>query len=399
MGINGKREYLESIRERYRIATKKQKRKILDEFCAVCEYNRKYAIGLLRGLRNKRKSFLTKRKGRPRKYADPVIVEVLKCIWRILNLPCSKRLKAALPLWLPFYNTFFHKNLDSKQSSLLLSISPSTIDRLMAPVRASAHKYGLSTTKPGSLLKRHIPIATDQWDERRPGFLEADTVAHCGTTTEGMYVLTINCIDLATSWREQRAIWGKGERGVLSALKDIEGSLPFPILGFDCDNGSEFLNWPIHKYFIDRKCPVQFTRSRPYHKNDNAHVEEKNWTLVRQYLGYQRFAQPHLAKLLDSLYCSQWRLLMNFFIPSTKLIAKKRVGAKIKKLYDEPQTPFQRLLLCPEIPESTKTKLQDTYSKLNPFILQNMMKKKIHAIVKQADPLPRYLLKKDPPTP
>ena len=146
----------------------------------------------------------------------------------------------------------------------------------MAPIRALARKHGLCTTKPGSLLKQHVPINTDQWDESRPGFLEADTVAHCGTTTEGMYVLTVNCIDLATSWREQRAVWGKGERGVLAALQDIEQTLPFPILGFDCDNGSEFLNWHIHKYYTDRTQPVKYTRSRPYHKNDNAHVSQSD---------------------------------------------------------------------------------------------------------------------------
>jgi len=392
MGINGKREYLSAIRERYKSATKKQKRKILDEFCCVCEYNRKYAIQLLNGLRKRLKRFGKRHKGRPKKYADPVLLEVIKRIWIALNLPCSKRLKSALPLWLPFYNTYFRANLTQEQSSLLLSISSSTIDRLMVPVRASAHKFGLCTTKPGSLLKQHVPINTDQWDETRPGFLEADTVAHCGTTTEGMYVLTVNCIDLATSWREQRAVWGKGERGILAALQDIEQTLPFPILGFDCDNGSEFLNWHIHKYYTDRPQPVKYTRSRPYHKNDNAHVEEKNWTLVRQYLGYQRFSKPNLAEQLNDLYCSQWRLLLNFFIPSTKLISKQRVGAKIKKVYDKPLTPFQRLLQCPEIPTTTKDYLNSVLSKLNPFILQKIVKNKILAILKQADPLPRYIL-------
>jgi hypothetical protein len=263
----------------------------------------------------------------------------------------------------------------------------------MAPIRNSARKQGLCTTKPGSLLKQHVPISTDQWDVTQPGFLEADTVAHCGTSTEGMFVFTVNCVDLATGWREQRAVWGKGERGVLLALQDIERSLPFPLLGFDCDNGSEFLNWSILKYFTNRKRPVQYTRSRPYHKNDNAHIEEKNWTLVRQYIGYQRLAQPCLADQLNELYRSEWRFLMNFFIPSTKLIRKERLGSKIIKVYDRPQTPLQRLSKTSVLSRKTKKNLQNTYSSLNPFLLQQQVSKKIKALLAQADPLPRYVAK------
>ncbi len=396
MGINGKREYLQAILERYHQATKKQKRKILDEFCAVCEYNRKYAIQLLNGRRTRPQRLQKQHRGRPKKYADPILVIVLKRIWIALNLPCSKRLKAALPLWLPFYALQYHTTLNPKLYDLLLSISPATIDRLMAPIRSSARKQGLCTTKPGSLLKQHVPISTDQWDVTRPGFLEADTVAHCGTSTEGMFVFTVNCIDLATSWREQRAVWGKGEHGVLLALQDIERSLPFPLLGFDCDNGSEFLNWSILKYFTNRKRPVQYTRSRPYHKNDNAHIEEKNWTLVRQYLGYQRLAQPCLADQLNELYRSEWRLLMNFFIPSTKLIRKERQASKIIKVYDVPQTPFQRLIKTSVLSRKIKNDLLNTYSSLNPFLLHQMVSKKIKALLAQADPLPQYVAKNLP---
>ncbi len=263
----------------------------------------------------------------------------------------------------------------------------------MVPIRDRARKRGLCTTKPGSLLKQHIPIATDQWEETRPGFLEAGTVAHCGTSMEGMFVFTVNCIDLATGWREQRAVWGKGERGVLEALKDIEQKLPFPILGFDCDNGSEFLNWHIHKYFTNRKNPVKYTRSRPYHKNDNAHVEEKNWTIVRQYIGYQRLAKPQLAQQLNEFYSSDWRLFMNFFVPSTKLIDKHRNGSLIVKKYDLPKTPFQRLKESPHIPEETKEELQKLFLTLSPFDLQRHVQKGINNILDQAEPLPRYILK------
>ncbi len=397
MGINGKREYLQAILERYHKGTKKHKCKILDEFCAVCEYNRKYAIQLLNGRQTKRHRLRKQLRGRPKKYTDPILLTVLQQIWIAMNLPCSKRLKAALPLWLPFYALHFRAAINPKQYALLLSISPATIDRLMVPLRSSARKQGLCTTKPGSLLKRHVPISTDQWDVTCPGFLEADTVAHCGASTEGMFVFTVNCIDLATSWREQRAVWGKGERNVLLALQDIERSLPFPLLGFDCDNGSEFLNWSILKYFTHRKRPVQYTRSRPYHKNDNAHIEEKNWTLVRQYIGYQRLAKPSLADQLNELYRSQWRLLMNFFIPSTKLIKKERQGSKIIKVYDPPQTPFQRLIQSSVLSRKIKNDLQNVYASLNPFLLQQQIAKEIKALLAQADPLPRYIAK-DPPS-
>ncbi len=263
----------------------------------------------------------------------------------------------------------------------------------MASMRARTRKLGLCTTRPGSLLKRHVPIATDQWDETRPGFIEADTVAHCGTSMEGMFVFTVNCIDIATGWREQRAVWGKGERGVLGAIKDIEHRLPFPILGFDCDNGSEFLNWPILKYFKDRKRPVQYTRSRPYHKNDNAHVEEKNWTLVRQYIGYQRLAKPNLAQQLNQLYLSQWRLFMNSFVPSTKLTQKLRVGSQIVKKYDLPKTPLQRLLESPSISKQTKYQLQDLFCRLDPFDLQRHLQRKITTILNDAEPLANFIPK------
>jgi len=194
------------------LAGKKEKRAILDEFCKVCDYNRKYAIRLLGRLDTVMVHSGKRQAGRPRKYYDPVVIEVLKRIWTMLNLPCSKRLKAALPSWLPHYEAYYHTTLTQDERSLLNSISSATIDRLMAPMRGKARKYGLCTTKPGSLLKQHIPIATNQWDETRPGFLEADTVAHCGTSMEGMFVFTVNCVDIATGWREQRAVWGKVQK-------------------------------------------------------------------------------------------------------------------------------------------------------------------------------------------
>jgi len=271
MSPKSKKEYTAAIKTRYHQANKTEKHFILDEFCTICGYNRKYAIRLLNSIMKPQNTSKLTKRGRKAKYSEPMILKILRHLWRITNLPCSKRLKVILQLWLPHYPHFIPMDV----YTALLQISPATIDRLMKPERARYSKRGLATTKPGTLLKKRIPVKTNQWEETKPGFLEADTVAHCGSSTEGMFVYTINCVDIATSWTEQRAVWGKGERGVLKEIDNIEVSLPFPLLGFDCDNGSEFLNWHLYKHFVDRKNPILFTRSRSYHKNDNAHVEEK----------------------------------------------------------------------------------------------------------------------------
>lgn len=383
MSAQSKYEYLTAIRERYQHGSKQDKTMILDEFCTVCGYHRKYAIRLLNAPHLADRAANLSRRGRKKVYAAPVIVEVLRDLWVMTNLPCSKRLHAIMPLWLPFYD---QRLLTVELRQQLFAISPATIDRLMAPLRAKYRKQGLATTKPGSLLRHHIPIKTEQWDETQPGFVEVDTVAHCGTSTEGMFVYTINCVDIATTWTEQRAVWGKGETGVLNAMTAIENHLPFPLKGFDCDNGSEFINWHLYRHFTERKSPVQFTRSRPYKKNDNAHVEEKNYTHVRQYLGYQRFDKPELVAQLNELYANEWHQLLNFFIPSSKLLAKYRDGARIKKQRDKPQTPVQRLLTSPHIPEATKQQLQSQLTQLNPIELWHQMKRKINAIIQQVNP-------------
>jgi hypothetical protein len=381
-----KRQYLESIRSRYHASSRTDKKRILDEFCTICGYHRKHAIRLLNGDPKPiyRTSF--SRRGPKKTYADPLLHDVLRDLWVITNLPCSKRLKAIIPLWLPHYDKY---EVPDSIREKLMTISASTIDRIMAPSRAKYTKRGLSTTKPGSVLKKFIPINTNQWNEKVPGFLEADTVAHCGSTTAGSYVFTIDCVDIATGWTEQRAIWCKGERGVVAALQDIEQSLPFELKGFDCDNGSEFLNWHLLRHFSDRKKPVQFTRSRPYYKNDNAHIENKNWTNIRQYLGYQRFENIEITAMLNQLYTSEWNLYFNFFIPSVKLISKTRVGSKTIKEHDAPKTPVQRLFESQHISNKAKDRLQHQRKTLNPFTLREKMFNKIKAILKVVNYTPQ----------
>ena len=224
MSNASKREYHLAIRDRYHSGSKTTKRIMLDEFCRVCGYNRKYAIRLLNARLRPERDLHRQRPGRQPKYQHPDLKNALVALWKAGNLPCGKRLKAMIPLWLPHYG----KPLEGKVKQLLTSIAPATIDRLLAPLRTRYSKQGLATTKPGSLIKKHIPIKTNQWDERIPGFLEADTVAHCGSSMAGMFAYTLNIVDIATTWTEQRATWGKGERGVLEAITSTEQMLPSP---------------------------------------------------------------------------------------------------------------------------------------------------------------------------
>jgi hypothetical protein len=314
-------------------------------------------------------------------YDTETLLVPLKRIWKAANLPCSKRLKAILPEWLRGYVKTYGP-ISQEMAVALLRISPSSIDRMLNPVRAKYTKHGRGTTKPGTLLRKHIQVKTNQWDEFRPGFLEADTVAHCGSSTEGMYANTIDCVDIATGWTEQRAVWGKNYQDVIDQIKDIEQSLPFPIRGFDADNGGEFLNHHLFRYLTERKRPIQFTRSRAYKKDDNAHIEQKNWTHVRQWLGYDRLDSPEAVPLMNELYTSEWRLFLNFFCPSVKLLEKKRVASKIIKRYDKPKTPFRRVLESPDVSDESKRKLKEQYKTLNPFELRKALEVKLKKIFK-----------------
>lgn len=268
MSKKSKQEYLDALRERYFSCSKIQKKAILDEVCDICGYNRKYAIrALKKKVKPKSKKKNTK-PGRKKKYDNSEIKSAIVYIWKATNLICSKRLKVILPLWLPFYP----KKISEDNKRLLYEISPATIDRLLKPIKNKFKKKGLSTTKPGSLIKKKVPIKTNQWDETRLGFIEADTVAHCGDSISGSFVYSVNTVDIASGWIETRAVWGKGQKGVFLAIKSIENSLPFKVRGFDSDNGGEFLNWHMEAYFTNRKKPAEYTRSRPYKKNDNAHT-------------------------------------------------------------------------------------------------------------------------------
>ena len=377
MSLSEKRTYLEAIRRRYRLASRDKKSKILDEFCAVCGYNRKYAIRILKKRRVKKRC----KPGRKPWYGPKTILEPLKALWLATDQMCSKRLKVAIREWLPYYEKE-QGNLDDITRGQLYAISPPTIDRLLKHLRIEYPSKGLSGTKPGRLLKNQIPIKTDNWDVTQPGFLETDTVAHCGNSLAGDFVWSITMTDILTSWTENRAVWNKGADGVMKQVKNIEKSLLFEILGFDCDNGSEFLNYHLMRYFTKRDKPVQFTRSRPYHKNDNAHVEQKNWTHVRHLFGYDRFDNPVLVDLMNDLYANEWSLYQNHFCPVMKLIEKKKINSRYYKRYDKPMTPYYRLMGSGCLTDEVKTKLREQHRSLNPFELKRIIDKKLKHIFK-----------------
>ncbi|MFC1478065.1 integrase [Candidatus Margulisiibacteriota bacterium] len=308
--------------------------------------------------------------------------KIVKNIWLATGQICSKRLAAAIQYWLPFYEQEYGP-VDAVDKAKVLDIKPATIDRKLKKVRARYKIKGLCTTKPGSILKSQIPVKTNHWDVSQPGFMEADTVAHCGGSLEGDFAWSLTLTDIFSQWTENRATWGKGAQGVISAIKDIENVLVFLVLGFDSDNGSEFLNWHLWRYFVeDRpKQPVQFTRSRAYQKNDNAHVEQKNWTHVRELLGYDRFDNPEVIDFMNDLYRNEWSQYQNYFLPTLKLSKKETIDSRTRRKYERtPMTPYHRLLSYENFPNETKNKLRNNYAKLNPFKLKKTIEKKLKII-------------------
>jgi len=384
-------DYLKAIYFRYLKVSKPLRSRILDEFCQVCHYNRKYAIRLLGGPAPQ-KPKAAARKGRRPTYGAKVILS-LTAIWEAAGYPCSARLKALLPLWLPW--AIKRLALSAQVQKQLLTISPATMDRRLKGKKRQLKKRLYRRTKPGTLLKHHIPIKTDSWDVHIPGFTEIDLVSHSGNAASGEFLHSLNVTDIHSTWVESRAVMGKSQIGVLNAMQDIEQALPFKLLGVDSDNGSEFINYHL-KTFCDQN-QIQFTRGRPYKKNDNAHIEQKNYTHVRKILGYLRYDSPSAQKAINELYQNELRILQNLFLPSMKLMKKTRIGSKLKRRYDQPQTPLERLIACPQADPVKVQQLKGLREKTDPFQLAKRMEQKLERIFEMANhrvsPQP-----KDPPT-
>lgn len=377
-----KMNYLKQIHHRYHKSNSSSKTRILDEFCKVCGYVRKYAIRKLNApLPDDDKPKPVAPKMRKKTYLNETIT-MLEIIWKATNYLCSVRLHAAIPIWLPRMKDQY--NVSDNVRKQLLSISPSTIDRRLKDKKQKLKRSIYGTTKPGSLLKQQIPIKTDRWDTKEPGFTEVDLVSHSGNSADGDFIHSCNMTDILTTWTETRAIMGKGQYATLEAIEDIQKDLPFKLQGIDSDNGSEFINYHLLKYCFLHD--IQFTRSRPYKKDDNAHIEQKNWTNVRKFFGYIRYDSGLSLAAMNDLYRNELKFIQNLFLPSQKLIKKVRLGSRYVRKYDKPLTPLQRLLSC-KSKNINKTKLKrfiELFYSLNPFLLSMAIDDKINNIYKLA---------------
>lgn len=370
-----RKKLVEQAKGRYRKAQKKGKGQLLNEFIALTNYNRCYAARVLRQ-KQKRPSahlltrILMKKRGRKKKYTQEVL-EVLKKIWGILNFPCGKRLVGIMPEMLAVLRRHEELILPQKTETLLQEMSACSVDRLLANERKSLEIRGRSGTKPGSLLKHKIPIRTfADWDNAKPGFLQIDLVGHEGGNSRGDFCQTLDTTDVATGWTEPQAIRNKAQKWVYEALQEIRKRLPFPLLGINSDSGSEFIN--AHLWNYCKKNHITFTRGRQNKKNDNCYIEQKNYTAVRQTVGYYRYDTQRELELLNKLY-RFYRLYANFFLPQMKLIEKTREGSKVKKKYDRPLTPYARALASRHVASSSKDGMKVLYLTLNPLQLRRDM--------------------------
>ena len=370
MSQRSKRELAEEIQPRYLQGNKARKKQILDEFVAATGYHRKYAIRLLnheirkRGLKEKRRQ----------KVYSGEVVNALVQIWEICGRICSRRLQPFLSEVIEVLERHDELVLAPETKSLLLKMSRATIDRCLSPVRFE-RQHGLSTTKPGTLLKKAIPVRTwAEWDDARPGFVEMDLVAHCGDTTEGQYLNTLTVVDVSTGWTECLPVFRHTQKAVFEAILDLRRRLPFPLLGIDSDNGGEFINDILYRYCLNEH--ITFTRSRPYKKNDQGHVEQKNWTAVRRNVGYDRFETLAELDLLRNIY-DDLRLYMNFFQPVLKLIGKIHADGKTIKRYDQAATPFRRVLSSDQVALDVKASIMNIYLHLNPVNLRDSIDQKV----------------------
>lgn len=380
MEIKFKMAYFQDIYDRYHRVSKPSKAVILDEFCNNCGYHRKYAIRKLNGPPPGQRPRAVGSQHHSTKYETEVI-DIISKVWESAGYPCSDRLKSILPLWMPWIEKYFPLNHELKGK--ILEISPRQMDRRMQKKKQIIKRRIYGRTKPGTLLKHHIPIKTDHWDVKEPGYTEIDTVSHSGNCADGTFAYSVNQTDILTTWVETRAVLGKGERNISSALDDTEEAFPFKILGMDSDNGSEFINYHLYERCKNRN--IQFTRGREYKKNDNAHIEQKNWTHVRKIMGWDRYDTQTAVDAMNNLYRNELRLFMNLFLPSMKLLDKKRIGSKVKRHYDKPAAPLDRLIASGKGAPDKIEQLKKLRESMDPFELSKIIDKKLGNIIKLAN--------------
>jgi len=367
LNMSQKQAVTRQLKLNYRRSGKKNKAGILDQLVELTGYHRHYAAFKLRQLRIKRKPRLGLRISRPRIY-DREVFLALRKIWVIYDGICSKRFIPILAEAVRKLEECGELNLTPEVKAKLLRLSPATMDRMLKPVRKTYQLKGISTTKPGTLLKNQIPIRTfSQWDDKQPGFLEVDLVAHCGDSLRDMFIYSLNLTDVSSGWTEPVAVMGRAEIRVFGGIKTVEARLPFPILGLDSDNDSAFINGELLRYCEAKR--ITFTRCRPYRKNDQAYVEQKNYSVVRRVIGYARYDTQEQLELINQVYL-YLRLYINFCLSVMKLVRKERIGSRVKKWYDEAKTPYRRLLESDTISLKQKQRLKDQYAQINPVKLR-----------------------------
>lgn len=376
MSLKSRKELVKKAKERYLKADKQNKTKILDELTQNTGLSRNYLIQILSAKVDL--SFVNPINRKRHETYDAKDIYYLKKIWTIFDYPCGQRLEPMIGEYISVLESFKELIVPDTVKEKLLNIKSATIDRRLEKFKTLRHKKVFSMTKPGTLLKKNIPIKTSSWDENRIGFGELDTVAHCGISAAGEFIFSLTYTDICSQWTISEAVMGKAQSRIKTGLDNIAQRLPFPLKGIDPDNGSEFINWQLYTHCLQNN--IEFTRGRPYAKNDNAHIEQKNYTHVRKLIGYKRLDKAHQLKKLNDLYWNEWDFYKNFFLPNKKLIAKKRVGSKIVKKYDSPRTPYQRLLKHKDFPKTEKEKLQAIYTRLNPAELKRNIDRKLSKI-------------------
>lgn len=374
MSQNTRQEVLVQMRRRYVRAGRKFKSQLVNELVELFGYHRKAA---LRALRPRplvpRVPFA---RGRPKEYSPDKLLAPLKAIWLAALQPCGVRLKACLPDWLPAYEAD-HRRLDADVRRSLLSASRATLDRLLVPARIEHRRR--TSTRPGSLLRGEIPIRTE-WPEAAPGYLEMDTVALCGGSLDDRHGWMFDAVDIHTAWSVLRGLPNRSQASVCGHLDDVRARLPFVLRGLDSDNGGEFINHQLVRYCQAQTPAIHFTRSRAYQKNDQAHIEQRNFTNVRLWFGYERYDHPAVWPLINELCRGALEQLLNYFLPTMKLEKKERVGSKTVRKYGPTRTPLARVLACAEVNEATKARLRTERAGLNPFALRREVDRQLRAI-------------------
>jgi transposase InsO family protein len=376
MGHQARWEYFRAVYGRYQEGSRKVRLAILNEFCLNTGYHRKYAIRLLNGTGpGKRASRGCVPRRRALKYG-PKTLAVLTAVWEAAGYPWSVRLKALLPMWMPWMGKRFGISPETERQ--LLAISPRQMDRRLRPKKMQERRRMYGRTKPGLLLKHQIPVKTDSWDVRTPGFTEIDLVSHSGNSGAGEFGHSLNVTDIHSGWTESRAVLGRSQQVVLRALNEVEQGLPFALRGVDSDNGSEFINRHLQAWCQQKN--IQRTRGRPYKKDDNAHIEQKNWTHVRKLLGWDRYDSEAALEAMNDLYRKELRWMLNLYQPSVKMVKKVRVGSKLRRVYDRPQTPLERVARSEQADTSRLAELTKLKNRLDPFELAHILDRKLKHI-------------------